>query len=384
MPEISNCVSVADLKAVAKKQLPKVMFDFIEGGSEDEISVKWNKEAFSRYEFVPRVLEDVTSIDLSVSVQGVKLDIPVLTAPTAQTLLFHHGGETAVARATHAAGSAYCLSTMSSTSIEDVAGRSPGPLFFQIYAWQNREMVNEFLTRCKSAGYSGLMLAVDLPVVGKRERDLRNGHGRPPVLKRNTALSALSKPAWLFHYLTKPKPKMANMIGYLPHGADAFKTIAKINEQFRTDVTWKDAEDMCRAWDGKFMLKGVQSVADAVKAKEIGATGIVLSNHGGRQLDGSPAAIDLLPEVRQAVGNDMEIIIDGGVRRGSDVVKAIALGANAVLVGRPYLYGLAAGGEAGVARCYEILRDETERVMKLIGCTSMSDLDSSYVRRRAY
>lgn len=381
MSLLAECFTISDLRKLAQKKLPSVMFDYIDGGSEDELTLQWNRNSFSKYEFVPRVLRDVSKIDLSTTVQGVDLKIPIISAPTGMSRMFHHLGEKAVVRASHRAGAGYALSTVSTTSIEEVALESKGPLFFQIYAWHDRKMVYDFIERCKREHYNGLMLAVDLASLGKRERDLRNGHGRPGVLKRNTAFGALSKPAWLYHFLTQPKWKMANMVEHLPHGADAMKVIDNVNEQFSASVNWKDVEELSKLWGGHFMLKGIQSVEDAVKAAESGVSGIILSNHGGRQLDGAPAALDILPEVVKAVGSDMEVLLDGGIQRGSDVIKAVALGAKAVLIGKSYLYGLAAGGEAGVDRSYSILTDEMTRVMQLIGCTNISGLNSNMVQR---
>ena len=381
MSKLDECFSIADLRQLAIKNLPSVMFDYLEGSAEDEITAEWNRSSFSKYEFVPRVLKDVSKIDLSTKCQGVSIDIPIITAPTGMTRMFHWEGEKAVVRATHKAGTAYSLSTVATTSIEDISKESKGPLFFQIYAWHDREMVCDFIERCKKSNYDGLMLAVDLASLGKRERDLRNGHGRPSVLRKNTALSALSKPAWLFNFLTKPKLRMANMVEHLQHGADALKVVDSVNQQFSASVTWEDAKELQKLWGGKFMLKGIQSVEDAVLAAEMGATGIILSNHGGRQLDGAPAGLDLLPDVVKAVGSDIEVIVDGGITRGSDVIKAIALGAKSVLIGRAYLYGLAAGGEAGVTKTYDILRDEMTRVMQLIGCSSLSELGEQHVKR---
>lgn len=381
MSSINEVFSILEMRDMAKSKLPSVMFDYLEGSSEDELTFEWNRNSFSKYEFVPRTLNDVSNIDLSSTFQGVKIDLPVISAPTGMSRMFHWEGEKAVVRATHKAGTAYSLSTVSTTSIEDVAKESNGPLFFQIYAWHDRKMVLDFIERCRTQNYQGLMLAVDLASLGKRDRDLRNGHGRPAVLRKNTALGALSKPEWLINFLTKPKMRMANMVNHLPHGADALKVVDTVNAQFRADVTWKDAEEMMAQWNGKFMLKGIQCVEDAIKAAELGVTGIILSNHGGRQLDGAPAAMDILPEVKAAVGDRVEIFVDGGITRGSDIIKAVALGASGCLIGRAYLYGLAAGGEAGVTRVYDILRDEMVRVMKLIGARSINELDASYVRK---
>lgn len=381
MSKLDEAFTIEDLKRIAKSKIPSVMFDYVQGGSEDELTLDWNRKAFSNYEFVPRVLRDVSKIDLSTTVQGVDLKIPIISAPTGMSRMFHHLGEKAVVKASHKAGAGYALSTVSTTSIEDVAKESNGPLFFQIYAWHNRDMVFDFIERCKNEKYNGLMLAVDLASLGKRERDLRNGHGRPGMLKKNTALGALTKPAWLYHFLTKPKWRMANMVNHLPHGAEAMKVIENVNEQFSPSVNWEDVKELQKQWNGKFMLKGIQSVEDAIMAAEHGVSGIILSNHGGRQLDGAPATLDLLPNVVEAVGSDVEVLIDGGIQRGADVIKAIALGAKSVLIGKAHLYGLAAGGEAGVDKSFEILVDEMTRVMQLIGCTSVSKLDSTYVRK---
>lgn len=383
MNRLDAAVSIDDLRRIARRRLPRVMFDYIDGGAEDCRTQRWNRDAFARYEFVPRVLTDVSEIDLSTTVQGVPVGLPVISAPTGMSRMFHWQGERAVVRATHRAGAAYTLSTVATTSIEEVAKASQGPLFFQIYAWRNRDMVFDFIDRCQRCGYAGLMLAVDLAALGKRERDLRNGHGIPSRLRRNTARTALIRPAWLYRFLSTERWTMANMIDHLPQGAEALKVIDTVNEQFSPAVTWQDAREIQQRWDGRFLLKGIQSVADAVRAAEMGVHGIILSNHGGRQLDGAPAPLDLLPEVVQAVGTDVEVWIDGGIHRGSDVIKAIALGARAVMIGRAYLYGLAAGGEAGVARAYAILREEMERVLKLLGCPRLADLDPSFVRRRS-
>jgi L-lactate dehydrogenase (cytochrome) len=241
--------------------------------------------------------------------------------------------------------------------------------------------VYKFLDRCKTSGYKGIYLAVDSPVLGKRERDMHHGHGTPR-LKINMALSSLSKPKWLFRFLTSPKLVVGNMTEYLPHGGDLQKVVDTINGQYDASVSWEDAKAIKDYWgEGPFLLKGIQSVEDAKKAVDIGASGIVLSNHGGRQLDGAPTALELLPRVKDAVKDQLEILIDGGITRGADIIKAIALGADACMIGRAYLYGLAAGGENGVDRALSILKEEMERVMALIGCNDINNLDSSYIER---
>lgn len=378
---VETAPSIRDLRELARQALPSVMFDYLEGAAEDEVTARRNERSFDQWRFRPRVLRDVTSIDLSTSVLGADLALPVFTAPTGLTRMFHHDGERAAAAASHAAGTGYCLSTVGTTSIEEVRAAHPGPLFFQIYAWHDRRMVDDFIERCRAQSYHGILLAVDLAALGKRDRDLHNGHGRPRALRVNTAKAALRRPTWLYHYLTKPAWRMANMVDHLPHGANALKVVDEVNAQFDASVDWGRARAMRDAWDGPFVLKGVQHVDDAVLAAEMGCDAIVLSNHGGRQLDGAPTALDLLPAVRSAVGSGMEIWVDGGIRRGSDIIKALCLGADCCLIGRAMLYGLAAGGQAGVERAYAILRDEMERTMRLVGCERVSALGMEYVER---
>jgi L-lactate dehydrogenase (cytochrome) len=374
-----RCYSIDDLRKASRKALPKVIFDFIEGGAEDEVTIGKNLCAFQRYEFVPRVLCDVSTIDLSTRVQCIDSSMPLICAPTAMSRLFHYKGEEAVALAAQAAGIPYSLSTVANYSIEQIAGLSRGSKLFQIYVWHNRQLVDEFIERCQRCEYDGLMLAVDFVALGKRERDLHNGHGRPLEMRVKTALGGLARLRWLYRFLSSPPLKMANMQEHLSHNANALKVIDSIHQQFDPAISWEDARRLRDKWQGAFLLKGIQCVDDARRAVDIGASGIVLSNHGGRQLDGAPSAMDILPQVYAAVGNDLEIIVDGGIRRGSDIIKAIALGAKACMIGRPYLYGLSAGGEAGVSRSLEILRTEMELVMKFIGCESIDKLDASYV-----
>ncbi|MBU0992321.1 MAG: alpha-hydroxy-acid oxidizing protein [Proteobacteria bacterium] len=381
MANINRCYSIEDLNKKARKALPGVVYDYIAGGAEDEITVKRNRDSFSAYEFAPRVLRDVRQIDLSATMLGKAYSMPLFCAPTGMSRLFHYQGEKAVARAAYQANIPYSLSTVSTCSIEEIAALSHGSNFFQIYVWHNRDLVSEFINRCKTCRYDGIILAVDVAVFGNRERDLRNGHGRPLELQIKTALSGLTKLKWFFRFLTSGKLKMANMVDHLPYGGDAQKAIDTVNEQFDASVTWDDAKKLRDKWEGNFILKGIQCVDDAVKAADMGATGIVLSNHGGRQLDFAPPALDILPEVVNAVKGKIEIFIDGGIRRGSDVIKAMALGANGCMIGRPYLYGLAAAGEEGVKKALDILKTEMERVMRLIGCDAIKKLDSSYIKK---
>lgn len=370
---LDRCINIDDLRRAARRRLPSVLFDYIEGGAEDEQTMRWNQGAFAQHAFVPRVLRDVTDVDLSTSVAGVPMSMPLITAPMAMMRLFHHEGELGMARAAKTAGIPFALSTVATTSLEDVAATGANA-FFQLYIWRDRDIVYRLLDRCEQAGYRGLMLAVDMAAFGKRERDLHHGHGHARRLRLNTALSALPKPRWLYHYLRSSTLRIANMIDVLPDGGNAMTTIDSVNAQFDPGISWRDVEALRKRWSGPFYLKGIQSVDDAMLARDLGVTGIVLSNHGGRQLDGAPATFDLLQQVAAATGGDMEILLDGGIRRGSDVIKAIACGAHACLVGRSALYGLAAGGEAGAAHSLAILRDEMTRVMRLIGCTRLDQL----------
>ena len=381
MKNMDRCVSINDLRILAKKCIPRVAFDYIDGGAEDEITMQRNSSVFRTYGFRPRALRDVTTINLKTKINGRDSALPVILAPTGLTRLFHYKGEEAVVKAANKAKIPYTLSTVSTTSIEDTAAVSTGDLYFQIYIWHNRDWVYRFLDRCKTSAYKGIYLAVDSPVLGKRERDLHHGHGTSR-LKINMALSALSRPKWLYRFLTSSKLVMGNMTEYLPHGGDLQKVIDTINDQSDASVSWEDAKKIKDYWgDGPFLLKGIQSVEDAEKAVDIGATGIVLSNHGGRQLEGAPTGLELLPGVKDAVKDQLEILIDGGITRGSDIIKAIALGADACMIGRAYLYGLAAGGEKGVDRAISILKGEMERVMALIGCNDINELDASYIER---
>jgi L-lactate dehydrogenase (cytochrome) len=381
MHKLSRCYSIEDLKKMAKSRIPSVMFDYIQGGAEDEITLNRNNNAFNDYAFVPRVLRDVSQIDLSTKIMGLELQLPIISAPTGMSCMFHHQGEIAVSKASHHQGTAYSLSTVSTQSIEKIASIKKGPLFFQVYIWNDKKFIADFINRCKKNQYDAIMLAVDLAALGKRERDLKNGYGNNKWLKINVAKSAITKPFWLYNYFIHPKWKMANMTALLPHGAEVDKVAENINHQFNASITWKEVTELKSLWNGNFILKGIQSVEDAILAAEMGVTGIVVSNHGGRQLDHAPATLDLLPEIVDAVGSKVEVMLDGGISRGSDVVKALALGAKACFIGKPYLYGLAAGGEQGVNRCYEILKEEMTRTMKLIGCKSIAELNSSYVKK---
>ncbi|HEY0961452.1 MAG TPA: alpha-hydroxy acid oxidase [Pseudomonadales bacterium] len=379
---LQKCHSIADLRSLAQRRIPKVMFDYIDGGSEDEVTLARNSSGFGRWQFLPRALVDATHIDLSTRVQGCDIALPLIFSPTGGTRLFHHRGEFATSAAAAAAGTVFSLSSMASIPIETVAAHTPGDKWFQIYVWKDRGVVREFIQRCKANGYKALCLTVDVATPGHRERDLRNGFTLPPRFTMASLLDMALHPGWWWHALTKERITLANVAGKAGIGVTDAVTLGQyVNSQLDASITWKDMEWMIGEWGGPFLIKGVLAIEDARIAIDCGATGVILSNHGGRQLDHSAAPIDVLPDVVDAVGDRTEVLVDGGVRRGTDVIKALALGAKACMIGRPYLYGLAAGGEDGVHRAIGLLRDEIRRDLMLLGCPSVKQLHRGYLRR---
>jgi len=375
-----KCYNIDDLRREAKKRLPRAMYDYIAGFAEDGVCGERNRTAFFHYELIPRMLRDVTEVDTRTTLFGEPVDFPLILAPTALSRLFHHRGEAAVAAAAGKMNTIYALSTLSSVSIEEVA-QFAGPKWFQIYVYKDRSLVKEFIQRAKAAGYKALCLTVDAAVSGNREQDLRNGFKVPPEPSVKTVLETLCHPQWLWHHFTSPTVTTANVSGERMAGKrDTNSFLQYVNEQITPSVTWKDVEWMREQWQGPLVIKGLMSPEDASMAATVGADGIVLSNHGGRQLDHASATIDMLPEVVDRVGDQLEIVVDSGIRRGTDMAKALALGAKACMVGRPYLYGLSAGGEAGVLRALEIFQQEFHRTLQLLGCPSVAELDRSYLR----
>ena len=384
MPGLKKYHSISDLRLASRRRIPKVIFDYLDGGAEDEISLYRNTEGFSAIELVPRVLVDVSEIDLTTTILGQQVSLPLILSPTGMSRLFHHQGELAVIPAAARAGIIYSLSSVASYDIETAARAADCPKWFQIYVWKDRAVIKDFIQRCRESGYHALCLTVDLPALGKRERDLRNGMTLPPRFGLGTIVEAAMHPAWCWHYLTKPAPELANIANMPGKGLDTVTTQAQhVNQQLDASVTWDDMAWMIEQWGGPFAIKGVLSPEDAKMAVETGVSGIIVSNHGGRQLDHAPAPIDVLPAIVEAVGDRAEVILDGGIRRGTDVIKALALGARACMMGRTYLYGLGAGGEAGVNRALEILQAEILTTMKLIGCTSINHLNPGFLRRRS-
>jgi len=379
---LNRCHNILDLRKLAKKRLPAPMFHYLDGGSDDEQSLRNNSDAFNAYHLLPRTLVDVSQVDLSTEILGQKIDWPVILAPTGMSRLFHYRGERAVAAAAQRAGTLYSLSTLSTTSIEDVAALSAGPKMFQIYVHRDRGLTRELMDRCRAARFNALCLTVDVPVAGNRERDFYTGMSMPPRFTIKSLIDIALHPRWVWGHLTQPKLELANLRAHLDAAASTGGSVAEyVSQQFDPSVTWKDAEWMISEWDGPFAIKGILCADDAERAADAGASAIIISNHGGRQLDSVPAPIDLLAEIKNAVGDRLEIILDGGVRRGTHVLKALAQGANACMIGRAYLYGLGAGGEAGVDHALGILREELERGMALMGCTTVAQLTPQHLSR---
>ena len=374
---VEKAINIADLRDLAQRRLPKMVFDYIDGAADDEVTLRQSVSRLQAHRLLFDSLVDIREIDLSTRVMGADLKTPFFISPTAAQRLFHHEGEAGMARAANAFGTAYSLSSIGSTTIEDIAKATSGPKFFQVYVWKDREVVKTILKRAKAAGFTGLILTVDVPVAGNRERDPRNDFTIPPQINAKTVNYMLEKPGYLWKLATSPRITMANFTQFT---GDVGGIMGFMNSQFDRSVTWKDAEWMRNEWGGEFAIKGVTHAEDARRCAEIGAH-VWLSNHGGRQLDTAPATIDMLPEVVEAAAGRVDVIFDGGIRRGTDVVKAIALGAKAVALGRAALFGLAAGGEAGARRTLQILKDETERTLALIGCPRIRDLKPRFVRK---
>ncbi len=376
-----RCFSIADLRELARRRIPHAVFDYIDGGAEDEITLTNNRRAFDRYQLNASALVDVSQIDLSTTVLGEKISMPLLLSPTAMTRLFHHEGEIAVVKAAQQAGIIYTLSSMSTTSIEDIAESSNTPKWFQIYVWRDRDLLKNFFKRCKETGYRALCLTVDLPVHGNRERDLKNGLTIPPRISPKLLLDLFRHPYWTYHFLQNDAMQLANVADHGLASQKQFILKDYIDSQFDPAVTWEDAIWMVEQWDGPFVIKGISHSEDAKRAVEIGANAIVVSNHGGRQLDHAPGTLEVLEDIVANVGSKIEILIDGGFRRGTDIIKAIALGAKACMIGRPYLYGLCAGGKEGVDRTLQIYQEELYRNMQLIGCRTISEIDSRILKK---
>jgi len=374
---------VADLRKLAKRNLPWPIFHYMDGGADDEISLRRNTDAFNDYELLPTQLSDISNVDLKTTVLGQEIDWPVFLAPTGASRLFHHDKEPAVARAAHNFGTIYSLSTLATTTIEEIAATSDGPTMYQIYVFKDRGITRDFVERCKASDYDAICLTVDTPVAGNRERDLVTGFGVPPKFKLRSILSYIRHFPWTIRAILKPGFDMVNVTSSASVATEINEGVMEyVNSQFDRSINWKDVEWLAGQWDGPLVIKGIQTVGDARKAVDSGATAVMLSNHGGRQLESTPAPVDCIAPIADALRDKLDIICDGGVRRGNHVIKALALGANACSIGRGYLFGLAAGGQQGVEHALGLLKAEVERTMALLGCNSVRKLGEQYVRKR--
>ncbi len=381
--KLKHCHNFQDFRKLAKKRLPSPIFNYIDGAADDEKTYKRNTSAFDDVDLVPNVLAGVDQVDLSTTIFDKKLNIPFYCAPTAIQRLFHHEGERAVALAAKKYGTMFGVSSLSTVSVEEIAKITSGPKMFQFYFHKDRGLNDNLLHRAKEANFDVLALTVDTITGGNRERDLKTGFTIPPKLTPKSLLSFVSKPRWGINFITQSKFELPHLQDYVGAGT---KVTTSIGEYFSTmldqSMNWKDAEQLCSKWNGHFALKGIMSVEDAKKAVDIGATGIMVSNHGGRQLDGSRAPFDQLAEIVDAVGDKIDVICEGGIQRGTHILKALSVGAKACSGGRFYLYALGASGQAGVERSLAKIEEELQRDLKLMGCTSIDQLNRSNIRFR--
>ena len=370
--------SIEDMRQLARRRLPRALFDFIDGGAQDEVTLRRNREDFARFTLVPRVLTDVSSREQSVQVLGQTFASPLILAPTGLPGILWPNGAVEAARAADEAGVGFCLSTMSTSSIEEIAAVSNRPILFQLYVMKDRGLAKAMMERASASGCCALVLTVDLQVQGQRDRDVRNGLTIPPRLSVASALDFALHPGWVWRFVRGPQVTLANFRG-TGKGDDMFTIAGFVNSQFDPSVTWKDIEWVRSVWDGPLALKGILDAEDAKLAAEHGVNAIIVGNHGGRQLDTVPSAILALADVVDAVEGRLDVILDGGVRRGTDVLKALSLGAKACMIGRAFLYGLAAQGGTGVRRVLEMLRTEIDVNLALLGRAGVKELDRTAI-----
>ena len=372
---LSDCHNVDDFRKLAKSKLPSPIFHYIDGGADDEITLKRNTSSFNKCDLIPSVLTDVSKIDLSTVVLGQKINFPLFLSPAAMHKMYHVDGEKGAAKAAEKFGTFFSLSTMANTSIEEVSEASNAFKMFQLYIHKDQGLTDNLIDRCKQSGFKAMCLTVDTIVAGNRERDHRTGFTTPPSLTMSSLLSFATHPEWTLKYLFGGKLKLANISHMTKKGSSIEMSIMDyLDQQFDRSMNWKHAEYAIKKWNGPFALKGIMSVEDAKKAVDIGATAIMISNHGGRQLDGSRSPFDQLQTIVDAVGDKIEVILDGGIQRGTHVLKALALGAKACSMGKAYLYALSAGGQLGVEKLIGNFKDEIERDMMLMGCRSVREL----------
>lgn len=379
---LQDCHNFHDFRELARRRLPGPIFNYIDGGADDELTLRRNTEGFESCDLVPNVLCGVGDVDMSVTVLGQKLAMPVYCSPTALQRLFHYRGEHAVAAAATKFGTMFGVSSLGTVSLEQIRKAHDGPQVYQFYFHKDRGLNQAMMQRAKEAGVDVMMLTVDSITGGNRERDKRTGFSIPFRLTPAGIAQFMIKPSWAMNYLFREKFSLPQLDEHVDMGGGAMSIGRYFTEMLDPALSWRDVEAMVQSWGGQFCLKGVMSVEDARRAADIGCTGIILSNHGGRQLDGSRSAFDQLAEIVDAVGDRIDVLMDGGVQRGTHVLKALANGAKAVGVGRYYLHPLAAAGQAGVERALEQMRAEIERGMKLMGCASVADLNRRQLRFR--
>ncbi len=382
MSNLSKCNNINDFRKLAKSKLPFPIFHYIDGGADDETTLKRNTKSFEDCDLVPNVLRGVEDIDLSIKLFGKTIDLPFFLSPTALQRLFHHEGEMAVGQAAETFNTFFGISSLSTVSASEIS-KLNGPKIFQLYYHKDKELTKNMIDECKEKKFDALALTVDTITGGNRERDLKTGFTSPPKFTFKSILSYATSPSWTLNYLVRKKFDLPFLSDYVGQGT---KFAVSVSDYFSTmldqSMSWKNAEDIRKYWNGPFCLKGIMSAEDAKKAVKIGASAIMVSNHGGRQLDGSRSPFDQLKEILDAVGGKIEVICDGGIRRGTHILKALSLGANACSGGRLYLYALAAAGKEGVEKTLENLQNELTRNMKLLGCKKISELNRDNVRFR--
>ena len=380
---LKNCHNTKDFRILAKQRLPSPLFHYIDGGSDDEVTLSRNTKAFDSCDLIPNVLAGMKDVDLSATVFGQKMKLPFFLSPTAMQRLFHHDGEKALARVANREGIMVGVSTIGTVTMEEISNLTQGPKIFQLYIHKDKGLTYDLIERAKKANFNAIALTVDTIVGGNRERDLYTGMTTPPKLTLRSLLSFAAHPEWTLNYIFRKKFELAQVKDYIRQGTDITSSVVDyINDQMEPAVSWEDAEDAIKKWNGPFAIKGIVSVEDAKKAVDIGASAIMISNHGGRQLDGSIAPFDALSDIVDAVGDKIEIILDGGIRRGTHILKALSLGAKACSGGRMYLYALAGAGEKGVQRAVTKLKDELYRDMMLMGCKSIKELSIKNIKFR--
>jgi len=372
--------TVEDLRRIAKRRVPRMFYDYADSGSWTEGTYRANEDDFAAIQFRQRVAVDMTNRTLATTMAGQAVAMPVALAPTGMTGMQHADGEILAARAAQAAGVPFTLSTMSICSIEDVAEAVSAPFWFQLYFMRDRAFNDRLIDRAAAAGCSALVLTLDLQILGQRHKDIRNGLSAPPRLTPSTVLDLLTKPRWCLQMLGTKRRTFRNIVGHVEGVGDTRSISAWTSQQFDPRLDWDDVARIRDRWKGPLILKGILDAEDAERAVATGAESLVVSNHGGRQLDGAPSSIAILPEIVEAVGSRIEVLMDGGIRSGQDVLKAVALGAKGVFIGRSFLYGLGAGGEAGVARCLEIIRKELDMTMALCGHRDVRAIDRAILR----